>query len=139
MSIREKPVEQVGIQQYVRPVAFSVLAGAVACMIVLLIFSFVLSTQNIPQSLVDPMATVSICVGAFVSGLVCGKIIHRKGLVCGLVCGIALSFVLLLASLGISDGGFGIPALFKIVFILLFAMLGGVLGINTRKRRSAKR
>lgn len=137
MSSRESSSVQPGLSRYVRPAAISLVTGILVCAVILLLFSLVLSTQNIPQSAIDPMATAAVASGALVAGYVCSRQIRRNGLLCGLVCGVILSFVLLLASLGVSDYGFGIPALFKVVFILLLSMIGGVLGVNRKQKRGA--
>lgn len=140
MSSKERIPDGLGIQQGIKPVLLSVAAGTVACIAALLLFSLIMSSRNIPQGLVSPMATFAISVGGLVGGYVCAKLMRERGLLWGLICGVVLCFVLLLSSLGISDSGFGVSALFKVVFILLCSMLGGVLGVNTRrKRRSSKR
>jgi len=135
MSSRERVSDQTGLRRNIRPVLISVLAGAVVCVILLVLFAFVLSAQNIPQALVSPMATVAVSIGGLASGYICAKMMRENGLVYGLLCGGLLAVLLLLGSFGIGDNGLGVPALFKIIFILLCGMLGGVLGVNTRKRR----
>ena len=127
--------EPVGISVVVKPVLTSVAVGAVVCVGVLLLLSVVLSVRNVPQSLVGPMATFAISAGAFAAGFSCAKIVRRAGLAYGALCGGVFCLIIMLASLGVVDGGFGLTALFKIVFMMLSAMLGGVLGVNTRSRR----
>ena len=131
---RAGTVEKTGMGLIVRPVMTSVVLGAVVCIGVLLLLSFILSVRNIPQSLINPMAIFSISVGALVSGFACAKFMRRNGLAYGALCGVVFCFVVMLASFGVSDNGFGLTALFKIVFMMLSAMLGGVLGVNTRQR-----
>ena len=127
--------EPVGINVVVKPVLTSVAVGAVVCVGVLLLLSVILSARNVPQALVGPMATFAISIGAFVAGFSCAKIVRRTGLAYGALCGGVFCLIIMLASLGVVDGGFGLTALFKIVFMMISAMLGGVLGVNTRTRR----
>ena len=125
-----------GISLIAKPVLMSVALGAALCIAVLLLLSFILSSAiSVPQSLINPMAVFSISAGALAAGFLCAKFIRRSGLAYGALCGAVFSLVVMLASFGVSDNGFGITALFKIAFMMLSAMLGGVLGVNTRIRR----
>lgn len=127
--------ENTGISRSLRPVALSVLIGALFCALLLLLMSVLLSTQNIPQFAIHPMASFAISAGGFVAGFCCAKIMREKGLAYGAFCGAVLTVIVLLAALALKDNGFGIPALLKTAFIMLSSMLGGVLGVNTRRRR----
>lgn len=135
MSSRGQMTDPAGVGRVARPVLVSVAIGLLVCIGLLLLMSVILSTQNIPQSAVGPMAIFSISVGAFTAGFCCARVLRRGGLLFGAVCGAVMSAVVLLASLTIGDNGFGILAVLKIVFMTLSAMLGGVLGVNVRGRR----
>lgn len=127
--------ENAGMGRRVRPVAVSVLIGTVFCALVLLLMSVLMSVQNIPQFAVGPMASFAFAAGGLVAGFCCARILRENGLVHGAVCGAALTVIVLLAGLALGDNGFGIPALFKIAFVMLSAMLGGVLGVNSKRRK----
>lgn len=127
--------EQSGISAVVRPVLISVAIGALVCIGTLLLMSFVLSARSVPQALINPMAVSAISVGALAAGFCCAKLMRRAGLAYGALCGGVFCLVIMLASFGISDDGFGLTALFKVVFMMLSAMLGGVLGVNSRRTR----
>jgi len=132
---RAQTAEPSAVSLIVKPVLMSTMIGAVICIGVLLLFSFILSARSVPQSLINPMAVFSISAGALACGFCCAKLIRRAGLAYGALCGAVFSLVVMLASFGISDNGFGLIALFKIVFMMFSAMLGGVLGVNTRSRK----
>jgi putative membrane protein (TIGR04086 family) len=117
----------------VKPVAVSVLVGAVVSALLLLAMAFVLASRTVPQFAVNPMASFSLAGGGFAAGLCCAKIMRRKGLLYGAVCGALLTMIVLLAGLALRDGAFGVPVLFKALFLMLPAMLGGVLGVNARR------
>jgi len=132
---RAQTGERSGVNAIVKPVITSIAVGVLVCVGVLLLLSFILSVRNVPQSLINPMAVFSISVGALVAGFCCAKIMRRGGLAYGALCGVVFSLVVMLASFGISDNGFGLTAMFKITFMMICAMLGGILGVNTRIRR----
>lgn len=130
--------ENMGIARCIRPVAVSILIGALCCALLLLAMSVLMSALSVPQAAVDPMASFALAAGGFAAGFSCAKIMREKGLAYGALCGALLSLVMLLAGFAIEDNSFGIPALLKIAFILLSAMLGGVLGVNTKPRRGKR-
>ena len=127
--------EPAGISVIVKPVLTSVAIGAAICAGVLVLLSLLLSARSVPQSLISPMATFAISIGALTAGFCCAKIVRRAGLAYGALCGGVFCLVIMLASLGVVDNGFGLTALFKIVFMMICAMLGGVMGVNARSRR----
>ena len=127
--------EQSGLRRMTRPVLTSLAVGVIVCASTLLLFSLVLSARHIPHALINPMAVFAISVGALASGFCCAKLMRQGGLAYGALCGAMFCLVIMIASFGISDDGFGLSALFKVVFMMLSAMLGGVLGVNTRRTR----
>jgi putative membrane protein (TIGR04086 family) len=132
MATRGQSAENQGAIRAMKPVAISVLVGAVISALLLLGMAFILSSRTVPQAAVNPMASFSLAGGGFAAGLCCAKIMRRKGLFYGAVCGALLTGIALLAGLALHDDGFGVPALFKALFLMLPAMLGGVLGVNGR-------
>jgi len=135
MSHKGQVTESAGTGRMMRPVAVSVVLGALVCVVLLLLFSVVISAGSVPQSAIDPMAVLAVSAGAFASGLSCAKIVKRNGLVCGLCCGVIFSVIVLICSLAVPGGGLGLGALLKTMLMVFSAMLGGVVGINTRRRR----
>jgi putative membrane protein (TIGR04086 family) len=134
MATRTQTAENQGAIRAVKPVAVSVLVGAAVSALLLLGMAYILSSRTVPQFAVDPMASVSLAGGGLASGLCCARIMRRKGLLYGAVCGALLTVIVLIVGLILDDGGFGVPTLFKALVLLLPAMLGGVLGVNARRR-----
>ncbi|MCL2578815.1 MAG: TIGR04086 family membrane protein [Oscillospiraceae bacterium] len=127
--------ESSGLSAVARPILISVVFGIMVCIGVLMLLSFVLSVRSVPHSLINPLAVFAISVGALTAGFCCAKLLRQGGLAYGALCGGVFSLVIMLASFGISDNGFGLTALFKITFMMLSAMLGGVFGVNMRRKR----
>lgn len=135
MSTKGQGAEGGGMVRCIRPVTVSVLIGAVCCSLVLLAFSFLMSMQNIPQSAIEPMAIFALVFGGFIAGFSCAKAMREHGLAYGALCGAILTVLVILSGLTITGNQFGLPVLFKIVFIMFSSMLGGVIGVNAKKRR----
>ena len=128
--------EQSLLGRSMRPLISGVITGILAGVVLLLLFSALVSVKDIPQSMIDPMAIFSLCVGAFVAGFRCSRVVRSRGLVYGAFSGVMFSVVVIFAGMISGAGGIGMPTVFRCVFILLCAMIGGVLGVNVRKRRS---
>jgi putative membrane protein (TIGR04086 family) len=97
--------------------------------------SVVVATQNIPHAAIEPMALVAVSAGAFVAGYLCAKAMGAHGLVYGAISGAIILIIVLIAGAAMGNGGWGLPALFRALFIMLSAMIGGVIRVNTGKKR----
>ena len=135
MPPRGQPAELPGPEKSLRPIAVGVFAGILCCIALLLVFSAVLATQNIPQSAIGPMAVFAVSAGGFAAGYLCARMMRANGLMYGAVCGLIITALVLLAGQFSGSGGLGVPALFRGIFITLSAMAGGVVRVNTRRRR----
>ena len=125
---------QEGTRRGVRPITMGVLVGTVVCAVLLLVFSVVLASRSVPQGLIGPMAIFALSIGAFSSGFCSARIARAKGLLFGAACGVIITVLVMTASM-IGGSELGIPALLKTAFILFSSMIGGVLGVNARRRR----
>lgn len=134
-AAKQQQASEFTIMNKMKPLAFSMIAGVVTCLILLVLMSVVMSVRDVPQAMINPMAIFSIAVGSFVSGFNCAKICRERGLLMGTICGIVMTFIVLFASFTVSDNGFGMLAVVKTMFIMFSAMLGGVLGVNVRGKR----
>ena len=138
MSSRGQGSENAGGMRLVRPVAISVLIGAIVCALVLLLMAVLMTARNIPQFAVDPMAGVALIAGGLVAGFCCARMLRENGMMYGALSGAVFTVIVVLAGLAIKDNGFGLAAILKIVIIMLASMLGGVLGVNGKKRKLSK-
>ena len=121
--------------KYVKPVLVGTAIGAVVITAVLMVLSLVLSLKDIPQMLITPMVLAALAAGAFVGGLSTARLVRERGLLMGLCCGVLLFLLLWLFGLRVNEGAFGLMAGVKLVVALLFAAVGGVMGVNAKKRR----
>lgn len=135
MPQKVQVTENAGAGRILRPIAVSVVLGAVVSVAILLLFSLVVSSGSIPQSAIDPMAILAVGAGAFSAGMFCAKIVGRGGLSRGFLCGALFSVILLICSLAVPDNGLGAGAVLKTALMMISAMLGGVVGVNMRRRK----
>lgn len=127
--------EDIAIKKYVKPVLTGVGFGLAVSIVLLLLFSVVVSSSNVPHSIINVLTFISMILGSFVSGFVTARIIRKNGLVMGLVTGICTFLILIICSLFVVPESFSILVFVKGIVTILCACFGGVLGVNYTKRR----
>lgn len=115
-------------------VAFSCLMGIIITAAMLFIAALIISSVDFPQSGIAPLAIGASVAGCFAAGFLCGRITKGGGLLYGLVCGLVIFFLCLLCEVSFMGGEMGILALYKLVVCVTSAMIGGVLGVNKRRK-----
>lgn len=130
-------------KRFVRPVTYGIISGAAACFVLLILISIVMGLQDVPQPAVYLIAVLTFIIGGFIGGYVCAMLSRERGMQLGLCCGFCLFFLLMLASLAVDGRGFGLVALTKLAAVLLASALGGIVGVNTKRKfkyaKSAKK
>lgn len=115
-------------------IAFSCMLGVLTTAAVLFLSAFVISSVDFPQSGIAPLAIGASVAGCFAAGFICGKVVKGGGLLYGLLCGSVIFLLGLLCELSFMGGEMGILSLYKLVVAVTSAMIGGVLGVNTRRK-----
>ena len=121
-------------EKIVKNILISCGIGLAVSVMLLFLVSALLRFINIPHALIDPAATAALCIGALAAGLVCAKLNREKGLICGLICAAVLFAVWYLCGALIFGGEIGAAGIFRLVFLLLCGAIGGVLGVNSKKK-----
>ena len=112
----------------------AVLAGLAVVLLLLLLFSLLISNIDASEELVAAMGCVSLCAGSFTAGFVAAKRRRCKGLLIGLACGIAMYLVTFLIGLLLLQSFAAAGTFSKLMFMVLCSCIGGVVGVNTKCR-----
>ncbi len=119
---------------WLRPVLVGVAVGLIVSVGMLMLMALAVQTLDVPRAAILPLAIAAAAIGAFAAGLTAAAVVGQRGLVHGLVCGLVLWLLILLAGFsryaGVSAGN----AAVKLAVLGLTGALGGVLGVNLRKR-----
>lgn len=132
--MRSRQEESTVVSKWVRPILTGTIIGAVCCLIILMLFAAVLAAQDIPQMAVTPMAVAAAAIGAFIGGMVCARIARVRGLIFGAACGLVLYLVVMIAGFAMLKDIRGWFALVKLLIMTGCGAIGGVIGVNIRKR-----
>ena len=117
-----------------KPVLIGVAAGAVGCLVLLLVFAAILAAQDIPQAAVTPMAVAAAAIGAFVGGFVAARIAKTRGILFGALCGLILYLLVMASGFAVLRDIRGTYAVVKLALMVVSAAVGGILGVNFRRR-----
>ena len=101
-----------------KPVLIGVAAGAV----------------GIPQAAVTPMAVAAAAIGAFVGGFVAARIAKTRGILFGALCGLILYLLVMASGFAVLRDIRGTYAVVKLALMVVSAAVGGILGVNFRRR-----
>ena len=126
-----------GAKRFIRPVTYGLLFGVGACMLLLVLMSVVMTFRDVPQPAITLIATLAFVLGGLVAGFVSASFAREKGMLIGVCCGICLFLILMTASFvfdDAGDAGFGMAAVSKLAAVLFASALGGVIGVNRRKK-----
>ena len=134
--MRSRKEEAGWLRDWVRPIGLGGIIGALGCLVMLLVMAALLLSQDVPQTSVTPLALVAAVVGAFVGGFAAGRIAGEKGWLMGLLAGGLLFLMLLIAGgFALFDNVEGSHLLVKLSTMLVAAAVGGIVAINTKRRR----
>ena len=116
-----------------RPLLVGVCVGVVSCTLLLLGVAALLCQVDVSPAIIAPVAVIAATIGALLGGWAAARIAGRRGWLMGCLCGGLLFLILWLW--GLSRGGVeGGYAVIKLAALTLGGAIGGVLGVN-RKRR----
>lgn len=123
------------VKRFLRPVIIGAVVGALCCTLLLAVMAAIVASQDIPKAAITPMAIVAAAAGAFFGGFAAARIAKEKGLLIGGACGLLLFILVALAGFAFLKEIRGAYILVKLAVMLVLAALGGVIGVNLRKRR----
>lgn len=122
------------VSRCVRPVLIGAAVGAFCCLAILMLCAAVMAARDIPQMAVTPMAVIAAAVGSFIGGLVSARAAGSRGIVYGAACGVVLYLLVMIAGFAVLKDIRGIYALVKLAVMVGCAAIGGIIGVNVRRR-----
>ena len=121
------------LKRIARPIVIGACVGAISCLLVLL--AAVMAAQNIPKAAVTPMAIVAAAFGSFIGGIVSARISGEKGLLYGAGAGLLLYVVVIIAGFAVLQDVWGTTILVKLAVMVASGAVGGIIGVNMKRRR----
>lgn len=122
------------MEQSYKTVGFSCLVGVLITTALLFLAALVISSIDFPQSAIAPVAIAAAVAGCFGAGFICARKTKSNGMLYGFVCGMVIFFLCLLCEVSFMGGEIGMLALYKLIICVTSAMIGGILGVNKRRK-----
>ena len=99
----------------------------------MLLFSALLLFFNIDRAYATPFSTISVSGGCYIASYYVAKKLESKGYLYGIIIGAAVFVLITLISL-IFGNNFSINTLFHFIIIIISSIIGGIMGVNFKKR-----
>lgn len=123
------------LKRIVRSVLLGVLISGAVCIALLALMAVVMTGVDVPKPAVTPIALACPCAGAFIGGFFAALVARKYGWLVGILSGLLLFLFILLGGFALSGEVRTLFALLKLVLLPVSGMLGGMLGVNLRRRR----
>ena len=123
------------IKKIVKSEIFGMAAGIIFTLIFTAFFTAVMvKMERVAYNAVLPFGWGALCIGTFGGGYITARINKSMGMAVGAVCGVGV-FLIVLAVGAILGSELGIVTLVRAGTAVISGALGGVLGVNKRKKR----
>ena len=122
------------LHRLLRPILLGLCVGVVTGTALLTLAALLVQKVDLSPSLLPYVAVAAVALGSFAGGLIAALLAKERGLLTGAICGTLVYLLLLVAGLSRFGGVEGGYALIKWAVLTAAGALGGVLGVN-RKRR----
>ena len=117
-----------------KEIVISASLGLGEILILLAVFSLVMSAQDIPEKWIPGMVTVVLVVSTFLAGSRCGRRLRQNGMVYGALTGGLMFLILFTTALAIPHNEAGLPVLYKGLIMATGSAIGCVLAVNHREK-----
>ena len=125
------------LRRAVRSVLFGTAAAIVSCTLTLAICAFIVSIRDMPHTVIVLFSIACTMVGTLVGSFLSARLMRENGWLVGLAAGILFYLTVVLVNAGIGIAGTGLISLSRLVIILVTSLIGGMLGVNVRKKLRA--
>ena len=119
----------------VMPVIYGGVIALVVSMALLLLLAAVVILNDLPEGASTQLSCAAFAGGALGGGFMTCRLHKSRGLLMGALTGLLFFFVLYVAGAISQHIGLGTLAFVKLGLSLVFGALGGVIGVNTGRRR----
>lgn len=136
MNLNETKQEGIFSTKVFKTSAMGSLFGAISAIILLMLFSAILSFSDIGESYLSIFGYLAVIIGAFLGGGFSSMKHKKKGLISGLVTGVMLFVILFIVRLiVVGFDSFTISTFVQLILIVSASIGGGILGVNMKFKR----
>lgn len=119
-----------------KPFLIGLITALVVAMAFVMLFALVFVVmKSIVSSAIIPLSLVSLMLGCFAGGYICGSLSREKGLFYGLAIGLAVFLGAWIIGIAMDEKAFSILVAVKLILLLLAGGCGGRLGSGRAQPR----
>jgi putative membrane protein (TIGR04086 family) len=133
-TVAEK--QQPNAKQFVMPAIYGILGAFIISILLLAAFSALMTAKDMPSAAVMPFACIAISAGALCGGFMASRLYRSRGLMMGAVTGLLFFIILYITGAIMHQADLNTLLLLKIVLSAVFGAVGGIVGVNLKRRRS---
>jgi putative membrane protein (TIGR04086 family) len=108
--------------------------GIFISFILTLLFAYLLSAKDMSSNMPDIFSIISLALGGFTGGFFISKKIKKRGAILGLFAGLFIFIITIIAGLFFNTFSFSIFGLIKNIILLIASVVGGIMGVNIKKK-----
>lgn len=117
------------------PVLIGVIGSIIVSMLLLVLFSMILSAKDLPSGANLPFACTALSGGSICGGLLTARLYRSRGLMIGAIQGLAFFLLMYLTGAIMRQADLNAMLLLKLALSVAFGAVGGIAGVNIRRRR----
>ncbi len=110
-------------------------AGILVVIVCLLAFSILMTKFDAPEAMVSVMSSLALCIGAYSGGYIASRKRRQNGLILGLMTGILIYCLILAIGLLFAKTSVTLTFFSKLVMTIVCGAIGGIIGVNSKKKR----
>lgn len=123
------------VRRILRPLAIGTAVGIAVCVLVLLVMAALMAAGVFPAKAVTPLALAAAGIGAFIGGFTAACVSRERGLLYGAGTGLVLFLLTAAAGFALLPDAGNTLLLAKAALMIGVGALGGILGVNGKRRR----
>lgn len=118
-------------KRLIKSVLFGIIITAASAALLMIIVSLILfKSGNYPKDYLIYISVLILAVSGFLGGYISGRIGKQSGMIIGAISGGVLFLVLTIAGLITSPSTITLNTLYKLIALVAFSALGGIIGVN---------
>ncbi len=119
----------------IKPLTVGLIFSVIVSLIIMLISAVAVTNLDANEETVMILSITSMSIGAFFGGIVSAKLFRQKGFLVGALNGIIFFFLITFISFIVSQEPVSAVSLIKLITFVLSSVIGGIVGVNTAKKR----
>ena len=123
---------------FLKSLALGVLAGYISSILLMLVFSILMTVVDISTGAVKIISLVILIVASFICGFFASKKLQSRAVIIGVTSGLAYYLTLAVISAIVTGGGFTKMFFVKLAIAVVLSIIGGIVGTLKKSQGDIK-